>query len=375
MNPLLPIRRFPLGARSTRSARIRAGRRALHLGPEPLEARTLLSVLFNPQFGADAASGSSPSLVSSPSPQQAGGSAGQGTSAAAASTGPFTPAQIRHAYGFDQIQFGSSVKGDGTGQTIAIIDAYNDPNITFDLQAFDNNFGLAAPPSLRVVAQDGSNNLPGTDPVPPGKINWEAEEALDVEWAHAMAPGARILVVETYDATYTNYFAGAVFAAGQPGVSVVSMSFQSGESPGETSYDHDFTTPSGHAPVTFVAASGDFGTVSYPAASPNVLAVGGTNLTLDGSSNISSETAWSGSGGGISQSEVMPGYQVGVVTGELPWLFRRATRTWRTTAAQACGSTIRTTTGRWLPGRPLRARAPGLPSGPPSSPSPTRDAP
>ena len=149
------------------------------------------------------------------------------------------------------------------------------------------------------MAQDGSNNLPGTDPKGPGTNNWEVEESRDVEWAHAMAPGASILLVEANDNGDGNLYGAVEFAADQPGVSVVSMSFGRSEGSGDPGDNSDFTTPSGHAPVTFVAASGDGGTISYPAASPNVLGVGGTWVNLDGGNNISSETAWSGSGGGV----------------------------------------------------------------------------
>jgi hypothetical protein len=233
----------------------------------------------------------------------------------------YIPAQIRHAYGLDQIQFDNLARGDGTGQTIAIVDAYDDPTIAADLQAFDARFNLPAPPSFRVVAQDGSTNLPGTDPTGRGQNNWELETALDVEWAHAIAPGASILLVEAKNNSDTNLYAAVDFAARQPGVAVVSMSFGRGEGSGDTGLNGHFVTPSGHPGVTFVAASGDSGTVSYPAASPNVLAVGGTNVYLDANNNITSETAWSGSGGGYSQYEGLPSYQVGVVP---PGTTRRA---------------------------------------------------
>jgi subtilase family serine protease len=102
-------------------------------------------------------------------------------------------------------------------------------------------------------------------------------------------------------------------AANLSGVSVVSMSWGGNEFSGETSDDSAyFSTPNVPANVAFVAASGDSGApVIYPAASPNVLAVGGTTLTLTSSNNWSSETAWSGSGGGISAVEKLPSYQPG----------------------------------------------------------------
>src|SRR5262245_7963764 len=99
-----------------------------------------------------------------------------------------TPAQIRHAYGIDQIAFGAIV-GDGAGQTIAIIDAYDDPNIAADLATFSAQFGLPAADFTK-VNQSGGSALP-----PPNK-GWATEIALDVEWAHAIAPAARILLVE-----------------------------------------------------------------------------------------------------------------------------------------------------------------------------------
>src|SRR5882672_4059973 len=108
----------------------------------------------------------------------------------------FTPAQIRTAYGIDAIPaFGGTIVADGTGQTIAIVDAYNHPNIQADLAAFDARYGLPAPPSFRVVNQAGGTILPGSDPGGPG--GWDLEEALDVEWAHAIAPGANLILVET----------------------------------------------------------------------------------------------------------------------------------------------------------------------------------
>jgi len=120
------------------------------------------------------------------------GSTGQGVtpnldviSPLAVSSSPIglTPAQVKSAYGFSSVNFGSVV-GNGAGQTIAIVDAYNDPNIASDLARFDQTFGLAAPPSLKVVNQSGGSSLPQSD------RGWAGEIALDVEWAHAIAPAA-----------------------------------------------------------------------------------------------------------------------------------------------------------------------------------------
>jgi subtilase family serine protease len=220
-----------------------------------------------------------------------------------------TPAQIRHAYGFDQVSFSNgTVAADGTGTTIAIVDAFDDPNIANDLHQFDVTFGLPDPTFTKVNQTGGS-----TPPAANG--GWASEIALDVEWAHAIAPGAGILLVEANDSSFTNLLAAVSFAAKQPGVVAVSMSWGGGEFTGENSFDSTFQTPSGHGGVTFVASSGDSGApASYPAASPNVLAVGGTTLNLDSAGNILSESGWSGSGGGLSAVEAQPPYQNGVVT-------------------------------------------------------------
>jgi subtilase family serine protease len=223
----------------------------------------------------------------------------------------FVPAQIRHAYGFDTIAFsvnGKTIAADGTGQTIAIVDAFNDPKITADLAAFDTKFNLPAPPSFNIVGQTGGQPPKATDPTG----GWEIEVALDVEWAHAIAPGANILLVEANSAS-NDLFTAVDFARKQAGVSVVSMSWGGGESASETTLDKIFTTPQGHNGVTFVASSGDNGSKpSYPALSPNVVAVGGTTLKADAQGNYQGEVGWSGSGGGFSSVEKEPSYQNGV---------------------------------------------------------------
>jgi hypothetical protein len=235
-----------------------------------------------------------------------------GGASPASSPGPvgFSPAQIRHAYGFDQVAFGS-VQGDGSGQTIAIIDAYDDPNIGNDLATFDQAFGLAPPPSFTKVNQYGGTAFPGVDSI--GR--WETEEALDVEWTHALAPKANIVLVEANSSAYSDMNAAVDYARQRAGVTVVSMSYYSAEFSGETAYDGHFTTPAGHAGVTFVACSGDGGAPpAYPAVSPNVLAAGGTTLTLNSSGGYAGEVGWSSSGGGLSKYEVQPSYQQGTVT-------------------------------------------------------------
>jgi len=228
----------------------------------------------------------------------------------------FNPAQVRHAYGFDQITFGS-VAGDGTGQTIAIVDAYDnpkfvsssDPNfINSDLHHFDasGDFGFTlSDPVFTKVDQSGGTNYPAVN------AGWSSEIALDVEWAHAIAPGANILLVEANSNSFADLLTAVDTAANYPGVSVVSMSWGGGEFSGESSYDSHFSHPG----ITFVASSGDSGTPpEWPAISANVLAVGGTTLTLNSNNSYKSETGWRSSGGGISTQVPKPDYQTLVST-------------------------------------------------------------
>jgi PKD domain len=241
----------------------------------------------------------------------------------------YTPNQIRDAYGINNLSW------DGTGQTIAIVDAYDDPSIFQALDAFDAQFTLTdsgptlysqygpASSFLTVLNQYGqATSLPSTDPNGPGTDNWEVEEALDVEWTHAIAPGAQIILVEANSQALSDLMASVATAASQPGVSVVSLSwgFPEGQAvfaADEATYDGVFNVPG----VTFVASTGDYGAADpeYPAFSPNVVAVGGTSLTLNSDNSYNSETGWGyqsdsvgafiGSGGGISLYEPEPAYQ------------------------------------------------------------------
>ena len=214
-----------------------------------------------------------------------------------------TPAQIATAYGLSGLTFGTRA-ANGSGQKIAIVDAYNDPNIKTELAVFDSAFNLPRPPSLTVVGQTGTSALPSND------AGWALEEALDVEWAHALAPGASIVLVEANSTSVPDLMAAVNVAKRISRVSVIAMSWGVSEFSGETAYDSVFTTPG----VTFVAGSGDYGGGPlWPASSPNVLAVGGTTLQVNTSGNYLGETAWSGSGGGISTIEPEPTWQQRVV--------------------------------------------------------------
>jgi subtilase family serine protease len=209
-----------------------------------------------------------------------------------------TPAQVRHAYGFDNLT------SQGAGQTIALIEAFGDQSIEKDLAKFNAQFNL--PPCttsngcLRVLSTNGKNL--GTSQL------WSLETALDAEWAHAIAPAATIMVVES-PSDHLNEMLDAVDFAVHQGATVVSMSWGGLEFVGETVLDSHFFAPN----VSFVASSGDFGSQFgplYPAASPYVLAVGGTTLNIsDSLGTYAGETAWSSSGGGQSIGELEPAYQ------------------------------------------------------------------
>jgi hypothetical protein len=244
----------------------------------------------------------------------------------------YTPAQIRSAYGINSLSL------DGTGQSIALVEAYDNPSIYQAVDLFDTQFGLTdtgptlyqqygpATSFVTVLNQSGQpTGLPPTDPTGPGFANWEGEEALDVEWAHAIAPGAQIVVVEANSQTLADLMASVATASAQPGVSVVSMSWGFPEGTAvlaqdEATYDSNFTAPG----VAYVASTGDFGAADaeYPAFSSSVLAVGGTTLQLDGSLSYNSETGWGnfdtslgtfiGSGGGISKFQSEPAFQLRV---------------------------------------------------------------
>jgi len=227
-----------------------------------------------------------------------------------------SPAQVRQAYGINQIAFqssGSSVAGDGTGETIALVDAYDDPSIANDLSVFDKQYSLPAPPSFIKVGLNASD-IASTTRFPTADSGWAGEIELDVEWAHAVAPAASILLVEANSESNTDLLNAVNYARSYPGVVAVSMSWGTSEFSGQTSYDSDFTTPSGHTGVTFFASAGDNGPPPiWPASSSHVVGVGGTTLNVGTSGNYLSESGWSSGGGGPSQIVSQPSYQNGLV--------------------------------------------------------------
>lgn len=205
----------------------------------------------------------------------------------------------------------------GGSQTIAIVDAYDDPNAGPDLAYFSAQFGIPFTPSkFKVVYASGQQ--PPTDP----GGGWELEEALDIEYAHAMAPNAMIYLVEA-DSNYDSDLFPAVTVAtnlvrcgktttcpaGSNGKGEVSMSWGGAEFDGETQLDSFFTG----ANVVYLAATGDAAGVIYPSASPNVIAVGGTSTARSlFTGNLIQEIAWSDTGGGWSSYEPTPPYQAAI---------------------------------------------------------------
>jgi len=207
-----------------------------------------------------------------------------------------TPTTIKNAYSVP-----SSPAGAGT---IAIIDAYDDTFAEQDLGTFSSYYSLRSCNSANGCFEK-YKMIPGlsTD------SGWALETSLDVQWAHAIAPNARILLVEAKSDLISDLMNAVDYARSRPDVVAVSMSWGANEFVGETGYDSRLTSI--HS-VAFFAASGDAGHgVWWPAASPNVIGVGGTTLTLTGGGAFSSETAWSGSGGGVSAYETEPSYQSG----------------------------------------------------------------
>jgi subtilase family serine protease len=210
---------------------------------------------------------------------------------ASSGTSGYTPAHVRSYLG---------LTGTGAGQTIAVVTAYDAPNIAKDLAVFDETFGMPAPPSFRKVNQSGGTKYPAVD------AGWALEAALDVQWAHALAPAAAILLVEATTNSLSNLMTAVSYAAKQPGVSVISGSWGIPEYTRQK--DHDARCRLTTAVCVF--ASGDTGNPpAYPATGPWALGVGGTTLELDAGGAVLSETAWSGSGGGVSAYTAKPTWQ------------------------------------------------------------------
>ncbi|MFL5901929.1 MAG: peptidase S8 [Solirubrobacterales bacterium] len=208
----------------------------------------------------------------------------------------YGPAQFRGAYGLPATA--------STAQTIAIVDAYDDPNIAGDLNAYSSQFGLplcnTANPCFRKVNQSGN-----AGPYPQVNSGWALEIALDVEVAHAVCPNCKILLVEASSNSLSN-LAAAVNTAAKLGATEISNSYGGSEYSSEVS-----DTAYNHPGIAVTVASGDngYGSFGFPAASPYVITVGGTTLTLGAGNAYSSESAWSGAGSGCSLYVTAPAWQ------------------------------------------------------------------
>jgi subtilase family serine protease len=214
------------------------------------------------------------------------------------------PSAIASVYNLSGL---SPSSGAGSGQIIAIVDAYHDPNALSDLNKWNAQYGYPALSTCSSLTQTGAcfEQVEGTSDV---QSNWALEESLDIEWAHAEAPQAKVVLVEAASNANSDMF-NAVQEAGSIGATEVSMSWVVPEYSGETSDDGSMT----HSGTLYTASSGDAGNgAMFPAASPNVIAVGGTTLVgCSGTTcrHFRSETAWPGSGGGISSFETIPSFQ------------------------------------------------------------------
>src|SRR5439155_5315402 len=212
-----------------------------------------------------------------------------GNPAATSSPTGLSPAAIESVYSFPT----SSTAG--SGKTVAIVDAYDDPTAESDLAVFSSQFGL--PPCTTANGCFTKVNQTGGTSYPRKDSGWALEISLDIEWAHAIAPGAHILLVEASSNSFANLLAAEDYA--KANAQYVSNSWGGSEFSGESVYDGHFVQTG----VSFFVSSGDAGLpAEYPSASPNVISVGGTTLHFSGNT-FTSETGWSSGGGGCSSYE------------------------------------------------------------------------
>lgn len=210
-----------------------------------------------------------------------------------------TPSEIKKIY---------NLPASGGKGTIVIVGAYSDASIGADLAQFNKTFNLPA-----CTAANGCFTKHPMSSGIKSNSGWAMETSLDVEWAHAIAPQAKILLVEATTQSGANLLKAVDYAAGVKNASAISMSWGGAEFPEEVSLDSHFVSQSIRAPggAPFFASSGDAGHgASWPASSPNVIGVGGTSIAMSGGA-FKSESAWSGSGGGASAYEKEPGFQSG----------------------------------------------------------------
>ena len=208
--------------------------------------------------------------------------------------------------------FANPTGGDGV---IAIVDAYHYPAAYADLSAFSSRFGLPVLPTCNGSNAPCFQVVYASGVQPSVSCGWNQEAALDIEWAHAMAPGAGIVLVEAASNSLSDLLAAVDTASNIAGVRQVSMSWGSSEFRFERNYDFHFN----RSGIAYFASSGDTGGKTiWPGVSPNVVSAGGTRVNRDNSGNFTSESAWSketcgggpcGGGGGPSRWEPRPTYQ------------------------------------------------------------------
>ena len=244
----------------------------------------------------------------------------------------YTPQQIQKAYAISPLLAAHTT---GLGHTIVIVDAFQSPTIRHDLALFDKVFDLKDP-KLTILAPDGLAPFNQQDQA---QVSWAAEITLDVEWAHAVAPGAAIDLVlanptkdshtNTLSGFLTNILRATSFAVTHNLGDVISQSFGGNEacvSKQALQAQHKVFEAAMTKGITVLAASGDRGVaeincaettftknVSTPASDPLVTAVGGTTLDANAATGAyTAESAWNGSGGGLSVVYPRPAFQQGI---------------------------------------------------------------
>jgi subtilase family serine protease len=236
-----------------------------------------------------------------------------GVKAQAASVSPdaipsgvgYGPSQLQSAYNLT-----SASAADGSGRTIAIVDAYDDPTAAADLAAYRSAAGLPTVPSFKKVNQNGA-----ASPLPsaaPSSDDWTLEESLDLDMASAICPLCNIVLVEANDDSSDGLYVANNAAAGL--ASYISNSWGGTDSSSDTSYDSSYFTHASGIVTTVSAGDSDYG-VSYPATSPKVVSVGGTALSTSSNSRGWTESVWNtttgseGTGSGCSGYEAQPSWQ------------------------------------------------------------------
>jgi outer membrane protein assembly factor BamB len=235
---------------------------------------------------------------------------GKATPNAIGNNGAYDPSYLQSAY---DVASAAAARGGGAGQIVAIVDAYDDPNVASDLASYRSFFNLSPCPSGTVSsAATGcvfqKVNQSGGTSHPPANAGWATEIALDVEMVSAICQKCQILLVEANTNAYTDLGA-SVNEAVALGANVVSNSYGGGEFNGEQTLATSYYR---HPGIAVTVSSGDSGYgVQFPAASPDVTAVGGTSLTqlTNAGTRNGSETAWSGAGSGCSVYEPKPTWQ------------------------------------------------------------------